>query len=90
MPHTNSQYHLPESGPKIAYKATRAGGAERFDDAAVPKTIAVDLALITDDAELRKALALSSLKTAQHHDAQTLSLRPTVPGIGTMLSLVRR
>src|SRR5215470_14241056 len=33
--HTNSQYHLPEIGQKIAYQANRAGGAERFDDAAV-------------------------------------------------------
>src|SRR5262245_46642191 len=27
---TNSQYHLPEIGKKIAYKANRAGVAERF------------------------------------------------------------
>jgi len=45
--HTNSQYHLPEIGKKIAYKANRDGVAERFDDAAVQKTIEVDLALIT-------------------------------------------
>jgi Transposase len=44
---TNSQYNLPEIGKKIAYKANRAGVAERFDDAAVQKTIEVDLALIT-------------------------------------------
>jgi Transposase len=44
---TNSQYNLPEIGKKIAYKANRTGVAERFDDAAVQKTIGVDLALIT-------------------------------------------
>jgi transposase len=44
---TNSQYNLPEIGKKIAYKANRDGVAERFDDPAVQKTIAVDLELIT-------------------------------------------
>jgi hypothetical protein len=44
---TNSQYNLPEIGRKIAYQANRDGVAERFDDAAVQKTIEVDLALIT-------------------------------------------
>ena len=44
---TNSQYNLPEIGKKIAYKANREGVAERFDDPAVQKTLAVDLELIT-------------------------------------------
>ena len=39
---TTSQYHLPEIGKKIAYKANREGVAERFTDPAVHKTIAVD------------------------------------------------
>jgi hypothetical protein len=69
---TNSQYHLPEIGKKIAYKANRDGGAERFDEAAVHKTIAVDLDLITYDDVLLKALELYLLKTAKHHDAHTL------------------
>ena len=85
---TNSQYNLPEIGKKIAYKANRTGVAERFDDAAVQKTIAVDLALITYDDALLKDLELSLLKTAKHHDAHTLYLLHTVPGIGKILSLV--
>jgi hypothetical protein len=44
---TNRQYHLPDIGKKIAYQANREGVAERFEEAAVPKTIEVDLALIT-------------------------------------------
>jgi transposase len=44
---TTSQSNLPELGKKIAYKANRDGVAERFADAAVQKSIAVDLALIT-------------------------------------------
>src|SRR5919206_3362081 len=44
---TNSQYNLPEIGKKIAYKANRAGVAERFADPAVQQSIAVDLALMS-------------------------------------------
>src|SRR5262252_6876634 len=85
---THSQYNLPEIGKKIAYKANRAGVAERFAEAAVHKTIEVDLALITYYDELLKDLELSLLNTAKQHDANTLSLLQTVPGIGKILSLV--
>ena len=71
---TNSPYPLPEIGKNIAYKANRQGGAERFEEAAVQQTIAVDLALITSDDELLKDLERSILKTAKPHDANTLSL----------------
>src|SRR5262245_12757570 len=85
---TNSQYNLPAIGKKIAYKANREGVAERFADAAVQKTIEVDLALITYYDELLRDLELSILTTAKHHDANTLYLLQTVPGIGKILSLV--
>jgi transposase len=85
---TNSQYNLPEIGKKIAYKANREGVAERFEEAAVQKTIEVDLALITYYDELLKDLELYLLKTAKQHDAHTLYLLQTVPGIGKILSLV--
>ena len=85
---TNSQYNLPAIGKKIAYTANREGVAERFDDAAVHKTIEVDLALITYDDALLKDLELSILKTAKKHDPNTLYLLQTVPGIGKVLSLV--
>jgi transposase len=85
---TNSQYNLPEIGQKIAYKANRDGVAARFADPAVQKTIEVDLALITYYDELLKDVELSILHTAKQHDAQTLYLLQTVPGIGKILSLV--
>jgi transposase len=85
---TNSQYNLPAIGKKIAYKANRDGVAERFADPAVQKSIEVDLALITYYDELLRDVALTIGKTAKHHDAQTLYLLPTVPGLGTILSLV--
>jgi transposase len=85
---TNSQYNLPEIGKKIAYKANRDGVAERFPDPAVQKSIEVDLALIGHYDQLLRAVELSILKTAKQHNAQTLYLLRTVPGIGEILSLV--
>src|SRR6266403_253444 len=40
-------------------------------------------------AALLRDVELTIVKTAKHHDAHTLSLLQTVPGIGKILSLVR-
>src|SRR6266545_66647 len=85
---TNSQYNLPEIGKKLAYKANRAGVAERFPDPAVQKSIEGDLALLDHYDRLLRDMELSILKTAKQHDANTLYLLRTVPGIGEILSLV--
>jgi transposase len=85
---TNSQYNLPEIGKKIAYKANRDGVAERFPDPAVQKSIEVDLALIGHYDALLQDLELAIVTTAKQHDANTLYLLQTVPGIGKILSLV--
>jgi transposase len=87
---TNSQYNVPESGKQIAYKANRDGVAERLAAPAVPKTMEVDLAWITSDDQLLGDVALAIVKAAKHHDAPTLSLLQTGPGIGKMLRLVLR
>src|SRR4030095_11205964 len=85
---TNSQYNLPAIGKKIAYKTNRDGVAERFADPAVQKSIDVDLALIGSYDELLRDVELTLVNTAKHHDANTLYLLQTVPGIGKILSLV--
>ena len=85
---TTSQYHLPAIGTKIAYKANRDGVAERFADPAVQKSIEVDLALIPYYDHLWRDVERTSVKTAKHHDAHTLYLLQTVPGLGQILSLV--
>jgi transposase len=54
----------------------------------VQKSIEVDLALTTYYHELLRDLELTIVKTAKHHDANTLYLLQTVPGIGKILSLV--
>jgi Transposase IS116/IS110/IS902 family len=87
--HTTSPYNLPELGKKSAYKAHRAGVAERFADPAVQKSLEVDLTLITYDDQLLTDLELSIVKAATHHDAHTRYLWQTVPGIGKSLSLGR-
>jgi transposase len=86
--HTNSPYNLPAIGKNIAYQANRDGVAERFADPAVQKSIAVDLSLIGYDDALLREVELTLLKTAKQHDANTLYLLQTVPGIGKILSLV--
>jgi transposase len=88
--HTNAQYHVPDIGKHIAYPANREGGAECFHDPAVPKPIEGDLALITSDDALRRDWERAILQTATQHHPQTLSVLQTVPGIGNILSLVRR
>ena len=85
---TNSQDNLPAIGTKIAYKANRDGVAERCADPAVHKSLEVEFALIIYDDALLRDVELTIVTTAKHHDAQTLSLLQTVPGIGTILSLV--
>jgi hypothetical protein len=49
---TTSPYNLPAIGNNIADQANRDGVAARFADPAVHTRIAVDLALIDDDAQL--------------------------------------
>jgi hypothetical protein len=88
IPQPKSQYNLPEIGKKIADKAHRAGVAERFPDPAVHKSIEVARALSGHDDPLLRDVELSILHTAKQHNAQTLSLLRTVPGIGEILSLV--
>jgi transposase len=85
---TNRQYNLPEIGKDIAYKANRPGVAERFADPAVHKSVEVDLALIDYYDQLLRDLEVAIVQTAKQHDANTLYLLQTVPGIGKILSLV--
>ena len=69
---TNRQYNVPEIGKKIAYKANRPGGAERFADPAVQKSVEVALALLDYDDQRLRDLELAIVQTAKQHDANTL------------------
>jgi transposase len=85
---TNSQYNLPELGKKIAYKANREGVAARFPDAAVQKSIEVDLVLLGYYDHLLTDLELYIVNTAKEHHAQLLYRLRSIPGVGKILALV--
>ena len=86
--HTTCQDTLPEMGQHSAYKANRDGVAERCPAPAVQNRIAGDLTLLGPEADRLRELALPLGTTAKQHDAHTLALLQTGPGIGTRLRLV--
>jgi transposase len=85
---TNSQYNLPAFQKKLTYRCNRTEAADRFSDPSAQKSIDVDLGLIAYYDQMLKELESFILKTAKHHDPNTLYRISTVPGIGTILSLV--
>ncbi len=85
---TTSQYNLPPLGAKIAYKANRAGVADRFPDPTVRKSIEADLALIDDYDQLLPDLELFLVRSAKLHDSNAFYRLRSVPGIGKILALV--
>jgi transposase len=85
---TNRQYHLPEIGKQLAYKANRTGVAEHVPELSVRQTVEVDLRLINESDELLRELALYIVSTAKHHDVHTFSRLRSIPGIGKILALV--
>ncbi len=85
---TNSQYNLPPFGKKLAYKANRVGIADRFEDAAVQKTVTVDLNLIDYYDKLLAEVELFILKHARSNDPHSLYLLQSIHGVGKILSLV--
>lgn len=85
---TNSQYNIPAFTKKLTYRGNRTGVVDRFQEASVQQTIAVDLELIAHYDDLLRKLENFILRTASGHNGNTLYRLPTVPGIGKILSLV--
>jgi len=85
---TNYQYNLPKIGKKLKYKSNREGVAERFEDESARKTVAVDLDLIAYYDKVIRELESYLVRSAKGHDASTLQILHTIPGIGKILSLV--
>jgi transposase len=90
IPHTHSQYHLPEIGQQLASKANRDGVAERCPASAVQQSIEVDLTLIDASDRWLTDLELDRVRTATAHEAQTFDRLRSIPGVGTILALVLR
>ena len=85
---TNSQYNLPAFEKKLTYPSNRGEACGRFSDPGVQRSIDVDLGLIAYYDGMLRELENFILRTAKHHDANTLYRLRTVPGIGKILSLV--
>ena len=82
---TKSQSNRPESGPKSAYQANGDGVAERLAAPAGPKSSEVHLGLIAHDDRRLRAGARTIVQTAKQPNAQALSRRQSVPGIGKIV-----
>ena len=88
MHNTNSQYHLPEIGKRLAAKANREDVAAHFPDPSVRKAIEVDVSLIAHYDQLLGEVERSLTRSATTDDVQTVARLPSVPGIGQILALV--
>ena len=84
---TRAQYNLPVFGRKLAYRANRTGVVEHFPDPSVPKSIAVDLALIDQYDALVIDIELTIVREAKRHNADAFHRLRSVPGIGKVLAL---
>jgi transposase len=85
---TNHQYNLADIGKKIAYRSNRDGVAERFVDPSMRSNVTLDLKRIGFYDNLLNEVELEILRHARQHDANSLHLLDTVPGIGKILGLV--
>ena len=68
---TNSQYHLPAIGKKLAYQAKREGVEEHFPAPRVRQTIELEVSLIDHHDKLRGAVDHYITRSAKTHDGQT-------------------
>lgn len=84
---TNYQYNLPDIEKKIAYKANRAGVAERFPDESVQKSVELDLKLLDFYDSLLLRLEHELSLTAKVHDADSYFRIRSIPGIGRILGM---
>jgi transposase len=86
----NAQYNLAPFPKKLAFAANRVEMqvAERFADASVQKSAAINLALIDRLDELIGDLELYLVRTAKVDDVQTFYRLRSVPGVGKVLALI--
>jgi transposase len=84
---TNAQYNLPAFGARIAKPHLRREAAGHFPEAAVRKSVELDVPLIDHyDRELPQ-LERYIESSAHGHDPVALALVRTVPGLGQVLGL---
>jgi transposase len=86
----NAQYNLAPFPKKLSFAANRVemNVAARFADPSVPKSAAVNLALVDRLDELIGDLELYLTRTAKVDDVQTYHRLQTIPGVGKVLALI--
>ena len=85
---TNSQYNLPRIGKNLRYRSNRLLVEDRFDDPSVQRSVDLDTELINFYDEQLSSIEWYIKKHAKIHDYQSYMLLRSVPGIGTIISLV--
>jgi len=87
---TNSQYNLPPFGKKLIYAKNRKALKipQRFSEASVRKSIALDVALLDSLDELIGDVELYLQRTVKVDDADTFYRLRSIPGVGKILALV--
>jgi hypothetical protein len=88
LQNTTRQYHLPESGKRLADKANRAEVAAHFPDPSGRKTLEVDVSLLDHYDQLLGEVELDSTRSAKVPEVQTFVRLPSVPGSGQILAWV--
>jgi hypothetical protein len=86
---TTRQDTLPAIRQQLAYTANRAGVAARFPEPAGHQSLEVDRARIQTYDPLLTDLERSLVKTTKAHEAQLFYRLRSIPGVGTILALVR-
>ncbi len=86
----NSQYNHAPFGKQLTLAGNRARLqiAERFSDASVRHSVAIDLALAERLDELIDDVESYLTRTAQVDDVQTYQRLQTIPGVGKILALM--
>jgi transposase len=85
---TTVQYNLAPLGTSLKSKGNREGVADHFEAGSVRLTVESDLAMIDAYDTCIHTIEQQVLASAKAHDATTLHLLRTIPGIGKILSLV--
>ena len=85
---TRSQYNLPDRLGTIDKPENRKDIEDRFDHPCVKKSISMDLQMVYAYEPIIAELDRYISKTALHHDPVAHALLNTIPGVGTILSLV--
>ena len=87
---THSQYNLPACTDALSCNASRDAQAiaERFSDASVRQSIAIDLQLLEHFEELILKVEKHLMGTAKIHDPQSYARLQTMPGVGKILGMV--